>query len=301
MCIIIIKNKNQAIPESIMSTCWSNNPDGAGYMYADGTAVHIKKGFMSYDGLMDSINALPAAVRDGVMVVHFRIATHGGVNAENTHPFPITDDVKQLHGKKITAPLAIAHNGVISIAPRKKTISDTGEYILSRLAPLYKTSPRFYQSDAYLNLIADSINGSRLAIMDKRGNVYRVGSWTYDKATGLYFSNATYKTPKWADTYDGFYDTKKWAKAKSSFLLDDDMRQTWEMLCPIPDGVPVYIRTTNAGLVPLAVRNATMYIDAENNVYTDAGKESVRRSTVYVVKAEDVSFEWTNAVWRVIL
>jgi hypothetical protein len=48
MCIAVYKRVGVKMPsDKILETCFENNSDGAGYMFAHGGKVNIKKGFMT--------------------------------------------------------------------------------------------------------------------------------------------------------------------------------------------------------------------------------------------------------------
>ena len=49
MCIIVAKEIGIEMPSmETLERCFQANPDGAGFMWADGKMVHIRKGFMEY-------------------------------------------------------------------------------------------------------------------------------------------------------------------------------------------------------------------------------------------------------------
>ena len=170
---------------------WYANPDGAGFMYADEGHVHIEKGFMS---LKDFNAALERLAKEHdlttlAMVMHFRITTHGGTKPENTHPFPITDNVaslKKLHGK---AKIAVAHNGIIDITPRSKDISDTMEYVASQLAPLHRALPEFYKNKHAMLMVSNAIQ-SKMVFLTGKGELYTIGK--FETEDGMLYSNTSY-------------------------------------------------------------------------------------------------------------
>ena len=44
MCVIVAKEKGIVMPDkNILKTCFNHNPDGAGIMWNQGNAVHIRK------------------------------------------------------------------------------------------------------------------------------------------------------------------------------------------------------------------------------------------------------------------
>ena len=48
MCIIVVKPSSVVVSRSILENCFANNPDGAGYMFANEGKVLIKKGFFDF-------------------------------------------------------------------------------------------------------------------------------------------------------------------------------------------------------------------------------------------------------------
>jgi hypothetical protein len=92
---------------------------------------------------------------------------------------------------KSKAPLAIAHNGIIDIKPSKKDISDTMEYVISQLAPLYQLKKDFYKQPAGKKLIYN-FTKSKMAFLDGAGRIETVGDFITGE-DGLMYSNNSYK------------------------------------------------------------------------------------------------------------
>ena len=89
MCIICVSPARTRQPSiSQIKMMFTNNPHGAGYMFAREGRVHIHKGFMDIDSFLSAVNAEHFTAKDSV-VYHFRISTQAGVNPEMTHPFPL--------------------------------------------------------------------------------------------------------------------------------------------------------------------------------------------------------------------
>ena len=228
MCIICIKEKNVNLPTTeTIENMWYNNADGAGVMYPTTKGVQIRKGFMTLKAFKKGLEAIRKEIDTTAtpMILHFRIGTHGGDTAENTHPFPISDKLPLLQSKRLTVPLAVAHNGIISITPSRKDISDTMEYVMSQMYPLYQLKKTFYKDVHGLQLIYNAIQ-SKMAIMDAHGYIATVGDFIKDGL--LYYSNTSYKAMKYAkwDIWDDYgYTLGKFAKkdnAKYLTWLDDD-------------------------------------------------------------------------------
>src|SRR5690554_2293587 len=122
MCVIAVKPKGIELPtEEKLKSMWDTNSDGAGYMFNMDGKVHIKKGFMKFEDFKASIDntyrmltnkAINA--QDVAFIYHFRIATHGTVLPQNTHPYPISDNIVDLGALEIETDMSMAHNGVIS-------------------------------------------------------------------------------------------------------------------------------------------------------------------------------------------
>lgn len=216
MCVIAVKPKGVDLPkDDVLQSMWNTNKDGAGFMYNRNGKVHIKKGFMTFDdfknALMETYRALQADainLKDDVsFVYHFRIATHGTIRPENTHPFPITDNVDELKALEFTTDLAMAHNGVISQVDADKTndLTDTATFIKDIVAPIsHYTKVHFLQIPNVLKALGSIAGYSRLAFLDGEGNVVKIGNWQ-DGEDGLCYSNKNHE-PKPVISYNYNYN-----------------------------------------------------------------------------------------------
>lgn len=193
MCIIAIKPRGVKLPDdATLRRMFDHNPHGAGFMFPHNGLVEIRKGFMTYDGFRQALsNVLDRLGEDTPLVMHFRITTHGGTCPENTHPFPLTNDITDMHRLSTHAKIGVAHNGIIRITPRANDISDTMEYIASVVFPIWRKNHRFFKTQRIMNGIRDTINGSRMCFMTGDGEIYRVGSWTQDG--GCWYSNDSFR------------------------------------------------------------------------------------------------------------
>ena len=214
MCVICVKPAGTKMPPSSwIENMWYSNPDGAGFMYADGKKVYIQKGYMNLKDFEQALKNLEKKMdlETVSLVMHFRIGTAGGNTPANTHPFPISDSIPVLQKLTCTTTLGVAHNGIIPVTPRQKDISDTMEYIAAQLSPLYRYDKNFYRSSVLLQMIGN-ITGSKLAFMNPQGEVYTVGQFIEDN--GLFFSNSSYLSGYWYrrgvtgahNLYDGWND-----------------------------------------------------------------------------------------------
>lgn len=215
MCIIAIKPVGIKLPsDKTIENMWYNNPDGAGFMFSKNGQVEVRKGFMKLKSLKKAVEQLKKEINvvTTPVIFHFRIGTSGGNTPENTHPFPVSEHLPLLQKIQCRAPLAVAHNGVIDITPREKDISDTMEYVISQLAPLYQLKKDFYRLEAGKKLIYNAIQ-SKMAFLDGAGQVETVGQFEEDK--GILYSNFSYcsyinyKTWDLWDSYLCKHDTTK--------------------------------------------------------------------------------------------
>ena len=188
MCIVIYKPAGVDLPDDdILHTCWTNNPDGAGFMYPRKGRVHIRKGYMSRKALMDAL--AQRSWRDVPLVIHFRIMTHGARNPANCHPFPVTRAEKKLSAVQSDALVGLAHNGIIGNVRGTKNYSDTFIFVRDYAARIAK-SPTFYKDEDSVALL-EQIADSKLALMSSDGHVELIGKFT--DSDGVYYSNTTYQ------------------------------------------------------------------------------------------------------------
>lgn len=223
MCIIAIKPAGVKLPAAeTIENMWYNNPDGAGFMYAVGGNVHIEKGFMSLENLKNALKRLEKTIDvvNTPMIFHFRITTHGETTPGNTHPFPITEKLPLLQMTKYKAPLAVAHNGIIEIRPSRKDISDTMEYVMTQLAPLYYLKKDFYKHESGKKLIYNFIK-SKMVFLDSTGHIETIGDFISEK-DGLSYSNTSYKART------AYYKWDFWEKYSLQWYTSDHGKyMTW--------------------------------------------------------------------------
>ena len=182
MCVAIYKPENVQTPSlDTLKKCWDANPDGAGFALCTGGdkyAIEIHKGYMTWKQFKAAFEKYRLADFAGDMLLHFRIATHGGISPGNTHPFSLTKDVKLLKHTNVRTNYALIHNGILPIKP-EGDISDTMEFC-RRLVPLYQNIPSVF------NLIEGMAGNNKIAVMT-REQVHLFGQWECVK--GVYFSN----------------------------------------------------------------------------------------------------------------
>ena len=148
MCVILYKPKNVKLPsKTTLKNCWERNSDGAGFSYSKKDKVIIDKGYMTFKKFYKAISTGDYTNVD--LVIHFRLATHGGVNQKNTHPFPVTDDSQVIHLLDCRSDMAISHNGIISGYGHGQ-FSDTCDFILQVLSNFRQNSLKIHEVQKFI-------------------------------------------------------------------------------------------------------------------------------------------------------
>jgi hypothetical protein len=197
MCIAIYKPEDKVLSLATLKECYTSNPDGAGFMYAENKKLHIEKGFFSFQSFYDAFKKH----ENKQAVIHFRIKTHGKIDTTNCHPFAVNNAI------------GFVHNGIIS-GFGDANHSDTIGFNQSILQPLVsKWGNLALFQDPIIDLIEGRIGYSKLVFLDRHGNhkIMNEHKGTWDD--GVWYSNDSYKpyvapvtTYDWKDSK---YDWKK--------------------------------------------------------------------------------------------
>ena len=107
MCVILVCPESSARPSrEVLEACHQANPHGAGLAWRERKRVRWMKNLD-----VDDTEALLAEL-PGEVVIHFRWASVGGIDADLCHPFPVTATAKtDLFGE---ADSVLFHNGTWS-------------------------------------------------------------------------------------------------------------------------------------------------------------------------------------------
>jgi predicted glutamine amidotransferase len=216
MCVIIAKQKEDRLPTTKeLVACFNTNPDGAGFMYLDNGQVVIDKGYMKFKDFYNRYKELCLKYnnfKDLPLVIHLRIGTSGGNVAMNTHPYPISNKVADIHTLYMKTDVGVAHNGVISdYYPEGDDYNDTAEYIMSWMYNVTKFDKKFYTRRYYQDMMRQ-MTYSKFAFLDKSGEIYTVGD--FKEVNGLSFSNLNHlpfaERQKYEKSYS--YGYSKWGQ-----------------------------------------------------------------------------------------
>lgn len=193
MCVIAYIPKNsKGVEYKDFKNMWDTNPNGAGIMWRDENGdVFFKKGYFDmFEFYRDYL-----VIKEDYnyeCALHFRIATSGNIDDKMCHPFIMTNKDDVITITKGKADTLVMHNGVINI-PNRPNFSDTAEYIIHNLYPMYRKDDRFFLhfTKRQKALVENEIGfGSKLLIFSKDG-IEKIGRWFDYKdysCSNLYFN-----------------------------------------------------------------------------------------------------------------
>ena len=208
MCVIACCVKRQ-LTKKEFENCFASNDDGVGISWSEKGINKYVKGLMDVEEAWDEYRSLNIRKKH---VVHFRLASAGGVCEELTHPFAcdIHDDNHLVYAGE--SPL-LSHNGTVS-GWRDLML----QFLLSRKD--IKTSGRISDT-RFTSMLVDEIGtaalelvGGKWALFDKN----KIFVWgDFEEDNGILFSNSSFKTttkfyhyPKSRNGYGwSSYDHKK--------------------------------------------------------------------------------------------
>lgn len=204
MCVIAVKPWNIKISKKTVKHMFETNSDGAGLAIVEPDNTTVLKGYIDVETLWADVDEL----QDKFLVLHFRLKTHGKINAEMCHPFIVDPDLTIATTTGVTTKQRVLfHNGVLS-QYGSGDVSDTADFVVSCLAHL----PTL---EAQLKLLSEI--GGKFALVDK-GEVYISGTFPKHKGmecSNLFFDRGGYvsqyttrsrwnnKTGKWDEVDDG--------------------------------------------------------------------------------------------------
>jgi glutamine amidotransferase len=200
MCVIAVKPEGVKWPgKQYMRNCFTNNSDGAGVAWADGSGLHVEKGFFAWEALWKKLRQ----IEEFPAMLHCRLATHGSISRQNCHPFRLGNGV------------VMAHNGIISTAAVREIIAENnmtdseafGRLYIGPVAPAVLDEPGTQESlEDFIgsgNLIALLKPDGRFIILNRQyGRVFRK----------VWFSNGSYQYgpelygPLWPVVHSAGYD-----------------------------------------------------------------------------------------------
>ena len=194
---------------AILKKAESSNPDG-------GSIAFLRKGQAKWLKNIKSAQIFEIAkVAPFPFVIHFRIATHGGVTPELCHPFPITEKVELTVSG--SAPKVLFHNGMWndwSDVCLNVVINRNVKFLNGQLSDTRAMAWLAYHcGEEALRLLDEKI-----VVLDRFGMKIYGSGWTEER--GIYYSNKFFdysapvaydytKTPGYSRASIGF-DNDAW-------------------------------------------------------------------------------------------
>ena len=171
MCMIAWCPAGVPVNQEMLEDGAMVNPDGVGIMWADRGRLEIRRS-LEMKRMWEFIREVPA---DTGFAVHCRIATHGGINKRNCHPFKVTPDIY------------LMHNGILPLKDANNIESDTALFAKRVLRPILLENSRLYESTAFINLLRLAggdynkfllLNSDgQVVIVNEKGGFWKEGCW----------------------------------------------------------------------------------------------------------------------------
>ena len=173
MCLLIVQPKGVTFSRAEIADFVDYNADGFAIAYGDGKALHLTKRVGEAADIYRDYLSLAAGRK---CVLHFRMATHGPVSAENSHPYFITPDI------------AMAHNGILDIGnPVDATKTDSWHFAEFFIKPVAILTPENLFNAQWLGMLGELIGPSnkltfihsdgRIAIVNEDTGVSHKRAW----------------------------------------------------------------------------------------------------------------------------
>lgn len=206
MCVAIAKPRGVKLPErDILKICFKNNPDGAGFVFNRNGKNHVYKGFFTFGDFWRALIACEIKDDEGALI-HFRVATHGGISKGTCHPFLICDNFEwmKMDACSFLGDVMI-HNGQLNFFIPKPEISDS----MMLAKKLYKYDRSVEENQFFLEMALinnDTKKMNRVAIIDCDGKIELYGhKEPWKNVDGCFYSNESFRMNFSRTTYYSNY------------------------------------------------------------------------------------------------
>lgn len=230
MCLLVTQSADTRLDDALLRGVYRKNSDGVGVMWAEDGALHYKKAMPQSED--EFVAFYHENIKGKNCAWHARMRTHGDINMENCHPYPVFG----FEGGDAEHPMLLMHNGILSTGNTKDTTkSDTWHYIRDYLRPILADTPKLLLVPAFQKLVESHIgSGNKFVLMDYEGNTV-----TLNKSRGVEYNGAWF-----SNTYAWDYPKK----AKTTPVIDNArLPAHWEKALresffnrPAPAGKPKY-------------------------------------------------------------
>jgi hypothetical protein len=182
MCIIIYQPVGETVTEEHMRNSASHHPDGCGLTYINKKKRSVIYKTMDIDEFVDKYQRLRKTYPRSPFILHFRRMTQGSAKVENNHPF------------RIDAEYVFAHNGTVTpCIPNKPNMRDVSDTRVFNEDVLRRLPYGWFKNPAIDYMLEEFIGHSKLAIMNRQGEVHLLNEYMGEWRQGLWYSNDSYK------------------------------------------------------------------------------------------------------------
>lgn len=207
MCVAIYKPAGVILEKGDIMDMYFQNSDGFGAAWVQGGEVQTFRALPhSEEEAWQMYSDLKLTNQEAIL--HYRMATHGSVRVENSHPF------------EVLGGLVMIHNGVLDVSGLSLDCSgdrtDTAAYIEAYIRPLLaqvKDPFDFVASTPFVDIIGEHIGANKFVFMDYLGRVsianYSMGSELHRKGGKFWASNT-----HWEYAISDYYRYGNWGKGK---------------------------------------------------------------------------------------
>lgn len=183
MCLITINTTETTFTAAWLLDFFEYNADGLGVMYAENGALTVEKFVPTTEAEVLKFYQEHVAGREAV--VHWRMKTHGKIDAANAHPYQV------LNMKEHGLDLWMVHNGILSgVSSDQKQMSDTWHFIRDTVRPILVKDVDMLRNPAFIELLEDRIGHSnKLVFLDNLGRQTIINEAAFHDFSGAKLSN----------------------------------------------------------------------------------------------------------------
>ena len=195
MCLIVYNKDGKKLNKESMQAAHTRNNDGCGVTWVENGKVKITKGMFDFESFWEFLTKL-----EGIRhAIHFRSATQGPANMENSHPYII-----------IPGKLVVMHNGILSNFDDDRTKSDTRLFAESLTAKIKNgtLTPESFFDEHIIKELDKSLGWNKLLFLNNKNEVAIVNENSGTWIDGIWYSN-TYSINAPYTSYSYYTPPKK--------------------------------------------------------------------------------------------
>jgi hypothetical protein len=229
MCIIIV-NKVGTIPYEQLEESWSRNDHGAGLAYVDNGVLLVYKTMVKEEFIHMYKSLKESGV--GLVILHFRIRTHGLTDVSNVHPFAVNERLVLFHNGTIRMDYDKDDTPFELTSQQWKDMSDTAQFAVFLR---YNFPINFTRSKKNLNVVRKLIAGyNKLVFLNHNNEVTFVNEHLGHWFEGNWYSNESYKPRPVV-----VYEAQPYERNLGRAYYDEDVVSYAEIKDTFPKGIDV--------------------------------------------------------------